>query len=263
MTLKIAKVSAMGDISELRGLIVTITFLGVTGLLIAWMPAELFTASEYRTVGVPEFFESVDVWSYAETFIYQMNETGGYSYGSWYQITNDGLDIGGRDFMLDYKRANQTPLYLFLRHKWYWFIFTQFERMEWLNYEGISRGTELSVEEMQEDAELPDNATCRYRVISPDEGFQYVASFGYNSTLYSNFTQAWNYHGLHFFWAVNFDQQGTSFNVVQLIGMLIFFQMPAGMPAYINALIAIPFWVCVAYLVYVLIIKIIPFIAGG
>ena len=250
----------MGDISEMRGLIVTVTFLGVLVLLIAWIPSEFYTASEGRTVSTPEIFESIDVWSFAETFIYQMNETGGGTIGTMYYVTNDGLDIGNRDFTFYYRQANETALEVKMQHNWYWFIFPQLEMMEWMNNQGVSRGVLLSVDEMEDDS--PDNSTVQYRVISPKKGWQYIASFSFNSTLYGNFTHAWNFHGLHFFWAVNFDQVGTSYNAFQLIGMLLFFQLP-DINIYLNALIAIPMWTSIGYLVYVLIIKVIPLIGGG
>ena len=250
----------MGDISELRGLIFVVTFLGSLLLLIAWIPPQLFEASEGRTVSVPDLFESIDVWSFAETFTYQMNETGGSSIGTMYYITNSGLDIGNRDFTFYYRQANETPLELKMQHNWFWFIFPQLEMMEWMNYKGVSRGVILSVDEMEDDS--PDNETVQYRVISPKKGWQYFASFSFNSTLYGNFTHAWDFHGLHFFWAVNFDQVGTSFNAFQLIGMLLFFQLP-DINVYINALMAIPIWACVAYLVTIFILKVIPLIGGG
>ena len=250
----------MGDISEMRGLVVAITFLGVMVLLIAWIPSQFYTASEGRTVTAPEMFEFIDIWSYAETFTCGMNETGGGTIGTMYYITNDGLDIGNRDFTFYYRQANETPLELKMQHNWMWFIFPQLEVMEWKNFQGVSRGLYLSVDEMEADS--PDNSTVQYRVISPKKNFQYFASFSYNATLYGNFTHAWNFHELYFFWAVNFDQVGTSYNVAQLISMLLFFQFP-DVNLYVNALMAIAFWTCIAYLVYVLIIKIIPLIAGG
>ena len=250
----------MGDISELRGLLFVVTFLGSLVLLIAWIPPQLFEASEGRTVGAPEMFESIDVWSYAETFTYRMNETGGGTIGTMYYITNDGLDIGNRDFTFYYRQANETPLEVKMQHNWIWFIFPQLEIMEWKNYQGVSRGLYLSVDEMEADS--PDNSTVQYRVISPKKNFQYFASFSYNASIYGNFTHAWDFHGLWFFWAVNFDQVGTSYNLAQLIGMLLFFQLP-DINIYVNALMAIPLWACIAYLVLVFFVKVIPFIGGG
>lgn len=46
----------MGDISELRGLIVVLTTLGVFALLVSWMPSELFVATEGRQITPPRHF---------------------------------------------------------------------------------------------------------------------------------------------------------------------------------------------------------------
>lgn len=253
----------MGDISELRGLITVITFLGVFVLLIAWIPLAFYQAGKGRDVTVPDAFEVIDVWSYAETFLYQMNETGGGTIGNKYYITDDGLDIGNRDFTFYYSKANLTEHELKMQHNWYYLIFPQAENLEWIcTKTNENRGKLLDASEMQLDGENQTEAVkiAKYRAKTKD--FQYVGFFQYNATTYANFTHAWNHHQLYFFWAVNFDQVNTSFNAFQIVGMLIFFQLPQ-VNIFINALLAIPFWVCIGYLVYVLIIKVIPLIAGG
>ena len=251
------------SIAELRGLITAITFLGVFVLLIAWIPPEFYQAGTARNVGIPDVFESIDVWAYAETFQYQMNETGGGTIGNKYYITNTGLDIGNRDFTFYYSKANLTEHELKMQHNWYWLIFPQAENLEWISIKtNEDRGKLLDDVEMEVDGENQTEAVKIAKYRAKTKNFQYVAFFQYNSTKWGNFTQAWNHHELYFFWAVNFDEINTSFNILQLIGMLVFFQLP-DVNMYLNAIIAIPFWVTVAYLVVVLFVKVIPFIGGG
>jgi len=254
----------MGDISELRGLVVVLTALGTFALLVSWMPSELFVATEGRTISPPDIFETVDVFSYAETKTIRMNETGGVDFANYYWVQD--CDLGNRDLDFFYKDANESNLDLWVDHSWLeWLIIPVGERLRWVNSEGIDRGTTLTVGEMALDQEA-NNSTVNYRLVSDRWNFQYFASFAFNHTLYGGYQYpweaSWNFHGLYFFMAVNFDQVNTSFNAFHLIALLLFFQLP-DVNVYVNALIAIPLWVNIAYLVYVLIIKVIPFIAGG
>lgn len=249
----------MGDISEIRGLVVVITFLGTLFLLLAWIPPELYEAGEYRTVEAPDIFESIDVFRYAETKTIRMNETGGVYLGNIYFI--DGT-LGERDIDFFYRIANETPLECWVDHEWVeWIIIPMGEHLTWVNRQGIERGTELSVDSMELDREA-DNASVRYRLVSKKFNFQYFGSFAFNSTLWGNFTDAWNHHGLWFFMAVDFDQVNTSYNAFQLIGMLLFFQLPE-INFYINALIAIPIWIAIAYITIILIYRTLGAIFGG
>lgn len=253
----------MGDISELRGLIVVLSFLGAFGLLLAWIPPQFYSAGTSRGVSVPDAYESIDVWSFAETFNYQMNETGGGTIGNKYYITNDGLDIGNRDFTFYYSKANLSEHELKMQHNWFWLIFPQAENLDFISIKtSENRGQFLIASEMEEDSENQTETIkiAKYRAKTND--FQYMAYFQYNYTKWGNVTNAWNHHELFLFWAVNFDDVNTSYNAFHLVSMLLFFQLP-DCNIYVNALMAIPIWVCIGYLVYVLIIKVIPLIAGG
>lgn len=91
---------------------------------------------------------------------------------------------------------------------------------------------------------------------------QLTVFFGWNTTEYSKPSDALNDNAMDVLYAMSMDQVNTSMNLWSLIGMLVFFNIPDIHPA-LNIIIKIPFWVTTAYLVYVLAIKIIPFIAGG
>jgi hypothetical protein len=83
--------------------------------------------------------------------------------------------------------------------------------------------------------------------------------FGYNTTSYDNCTQAYENDALGIWLGINFDQVNTQYNAWNLISMILFFQMPDVHPL-INVIIAIPIWVTIAYLVFTLITKLIPFL---
>lgn len=248
----------MGDISELRGLVVVVTFLGVFVLLIAWIPPQFFQAGKSREVSVPDIFEVMDIYSFAETKTICLNESGGEV--NWFNPTLYiiKISIGNWDTELQYRRANESDLEAFIVHIHYeWIIIPALHRVQWLNAKGVNEGTEVSVLEIETNS--VDNAS---RYTAQCSHFSYYSNFAFNGSLYANFTDAWNHHGLYAFFGVNFDDVNTSYNAFDLIAKLLFFQLPE-CNVYINALIAIPIWITIGYLVYVLIIKVIPFIAGG
>lgn len=257
----------MGDISELRGLIVVVTFLGVTGLLIAWMPSQLYAGGEYHEVYVPEVFEGMDIYNFVDTANTPMNETQGWTYPldtSWYicEPDDDGEgdpEIGGRNVNMWYKKANESGLAVKHEHLYGAFIFTFSHFMKHYDRNGIDRGTHLEVAEIQDNSE--DNQTSRFKVQC--RHFHMTAIFNFNYTKWGNFTNAWNHNELYVFHGIDFDQSSTGYNAWDLIAKLLFFQMPAGIPFYINAILAIPIWVATAYIVVILVYRTIGAVFGG
>jgi len=255
----------LGDISELRGLIVVMSFIGVYALLIALMPSQLFTAGDIRDVEVPELFDSVDILAYAQTCTVHTNETGGKVVGNYYKVelkTAGGEDLGNRDLDLKYKLNSSTPYNMYVNHYWKeWVIFTYVEKLDFY-HEGIGLGNYLSPAIMEQYVDSNENDTASFMLVSTRHKFQYYFSVGFNSTSWNNFTHAWQNKDLYIFVAVDFDNVHTSYNAWQIVGMLLFFSLPEINPI-IKAMISIPIWICIAYLIYVLIIKVIPLIAGG
>lgn len=256
----------MGDISELRGLILCVTFLGSLTLLIGWMPVELYTASEGKVVEVPSFYEAIDTYSFADSADTPMNETLGWTYpldNTWYVVEPDddatgNKEIGGHDVEMFYKKANESGLAVKHQHLYGALIFTFAHWQNHYDRNGVNRGETLTVEEIQANSE--NNQTSKFKVGCIH--FNMIAIYNFNYTKWGTFANAWNMHELYVYHGVNFDQVNTAFNAFDLISMLLFFQLPE-MNLYVNALLAIPMWCCIAYLVYVLLIKVIPFIAGG
>ena len=253
----------MGDISELRGLIVIVTFLGVSFLLIGLMPAEIYVAGETRTIETTEF-EGIDVLSFADTANLCMNETGGaYEFGAptWYRMqVDDGTgDLGGHDVEFVYRIANESTHELRNEHLYGVFIFTFGHDMNHYDKNGIDRGTILDVSEI-EDNRNPDNDTSMFTIKCSDFNARLIMN--YNGSKWSNFTEAWDHNELYAFHGINFDQVSTSYSAFDLIGRLLFFQMPEG-NLILNAIIAIPVWVGIGYIVVILIYRTIGAVFGG
>jgi len=248
------------EVPPLRSFLIVITFLGTFTLLVASMPIELIVSpSERREYEVEEYFEAIDLQSFAEIFQYCMNETGGTSYPLLYAKS---VDIGGRDLTLYYKKANQSDLYLYLVHKWTeWIIIPCLHYQIWINSEGVTRSAgaqkqnriyDYTINQDYSDS-LPYTAKCSH--------FQVTVYFGYNETTYSSVTEAWNHHALYILIGIDFAEMATGMNAWNLIAMLLFFQMPDIHPV-LNMILALPIWVCIAWLAVAFIIafiKSLPF----
>ena len=244
----------MGDISEIRGLIVIGTFLSVTLLLIGWMPYQFWVAGEEgRTIEVPEYFDSSDLIHWNST--YMMNIT-----------SNDFVDFWGKEqfghhmkyhawkpVIGDYRMAN-------IHYFYFWFLEHGHHKMEWINAEGINRNCDLYEDEIQEDWDNNKNLAS-YTVKCSH--FYCRADITYNTSIYESVHDAWASHDLHVIWGIEWDQMGTSYDAWALISSVLFFRPIAEIPFYISALIAIPVWIASAYIAYIPVLRAIGAVFGG
>jgi len=241
----------MGDISEMRGLITTFCFIGCFVFIIALIPPQLMEATyEGRTVEIPTYFEALDLLYYVDTVNLTLDDSGEFRYGSyWYPIV-----VGGHNLEV----IDEQEPELWVRHYWYFWIFpTAHHFMSWSNKMGESRGDSLLPSELDSDYE---EGNIKYRVSCND--FQMDIFFGFNETLYSSPSEAWENNDLRVLFAVEFDQVNTSINAWSLISMLLFFQLP-DIHWVINVFIALPFWIAFAYLAFIFILRTVGAVFGG
>ncbi len=242
----------MGDWTELSGLLTVTGFIALTVLFIGIIPTDFFESTYTGlTVEVPEVFEAVDIQEFADVDTFIMNETGGYDKGDYYmmELKDDESDewLGGHDLDFWYKDPDKAPLDLYINH-WYakMVILLQADALEWKSGEGVNRGTKLSADELNTDyagEDLRYTARCAHLILK--------VFFAFNDTTYDTPSQAWEASELNVLVGINFDQTATSYNAFALITMLLFFQLPA-IHWFVNAIIAIPIWICIVYLVAIL-----------
>jgi len=234
----------------LRTFLFLITFLAVFGLLIATIPSGfLVVTDEYEAHDIPEDFRVKDLESYASTLIITMNETGGKEImGYYYRMT---FEIGGHKCFFDYTMANKSNLQVVFIHRFTgWFWIETGHNMNWKNRAGLERGNVLTVEELESDYAdyLPYDVICSH--------FYLDGSFNYDEENYTSVEDAWNHHGLSFFIGIEFDQLKTGLNAWDLIGMILFFELPNVHPV-LNYIIKIPIWVAITWLAFAFVIAII------
>jgi len=245
----------MGDLSEIRGLITVTSFMSAFLFLTLLIPSA-FNIGGYeqqRQINVPEYFEAIDIQSFAETY----NITTGNDFAEVY------FSIGGWNLLWEVKPSQEC--YVFFSFDSWWIFKWNFQSFHWYNKNGIEKSTLLNLQPpghygnhyVIEWKNINGNQTIQFSTQNPN--VQLIVFFGYNTTEFSNVQDAINNDALSVLFCINFDQVNTSFNAWNLIGMLLFFQMPNVHPT-INMLIAIPLWVVIAYLIYVLILKALPFV---
>jgi len=240
--------------NEHRTLIVIVTFLSTFFILVSTIPSGfLYTNSAYRQMIIPSYFEASEIQSYYNTTLLELdvdNDTYEFSLGDW----NLKLHIDGesREMWME----TYTKWWIF---EWNINYFTWYNNEVDYSYEsdGIEKISFTSIDQVY----LSDpNATNSRKWTLVNSETTIVLYFGFNQT-YEKPTDALYDGHLNALFCINFDKVNTSYNAWNLISALLFFQMPDVHPA-INALIAIPIWVAIAYLIYILILKAIPFVGG-
>ena len=222
-------------------------FLGVFFILASTMPSGFYTSEyEYQTYNIPESFEALDIQDYAET-----------ENGSITTSYSHEYSMGGWNFKWWCSYGND-----FLKHKRFekwWFIYTYSEYMTWYTDTGIKKGISLTASDVDTYWDTETNTTKFYL---KDPAVSIPCWFSYNTTEYSNASDAWSDNALEWLTAIDFDAIKTTYSAWGLIGMLLFFQLPDIHPM-LNMIIALPCWICIVYLVYRLILLAIPFVGGS
>lgn len=236
-------------LNEQKTLIFVVSFLSIFFLLVNTMPAYFVqSSSSYPSSSIPEYFDTTEIMSYADYKQYNLTHSG-YSWQG---------DLGGHLIFLsgDPNDPVHGEYTIVIMHaSWKFLVFTGgWHTMEWINTNGISRGIGLTISELMED--YNENATLKYTVKCSH--FKMFAYIGFNTTLYSNPQEALENDNLTVILAISIDEVSTKVNAFELIASLLSFRMPEVHP-FINAIIAIPIWIAIIWLVITIITKFIPF----
>lgn len=255
----------MASRAEVGLFIFLVTFLGVFAYLVSTMPAEFATASkEYVQHDVPEFWQAVDVvkLNYSDAFRFNSSDYGGVLGAHWVSFK-----VGGWDVQLRWITGGGGPYHILFRRleKWWIFIINA-EDCKWYHEEkavhyhpfGDPESYAVRPEDIAQYFDEDGYATFRIEC----SRFTMTIHMYYNTTKYDSFTDAYYANDWHALIGVTWDQLNTAISAWDLIGRILTFQAPEVHPA-INILIAIPIWAATAILVFILIVKVIPFVGGG
>ena len=247
-----------GSMGELKPLILVVSFLGLFVILTAMIPSEFYAESyEGRKLDIPDYFEATNIQDFAAKENFTIGAPD--AYGVW----DKKFGFGGWNVW-------------FIRHSGYGLMVRLYDRflffeynvrgMQWSDANGIkvSKYDTYYLDYLpfnQLDANY-DNKTriCNF-LVSRSGDATFRVYFGFNTTTYDLPSEALVANVLDILFCIGFDQLNTSTNAWNLISMILFFQMPEVHPV-INAVVAIPLWISIGYLTYVLILKALPFVGG-
>lgn len=250
--------------NEQKTLIFVVTFLSSFFLLLSFMPSQFYsqTNEEGVSYNVPEYFEAVDMQNYR----YCHNFTIQCSTGWEYEFNLGGKNINFFVYSLDYDKFGFRTFDIFidifgirLTHNW--------KGMDW-----YKKGIKVSEQPLGEwsyptidiedvDANY-DNVSKVSEFTVKHDRLTIKVFLAFNTTKYSKPSEAYHNNELSILVCMGFDQAETTINAWTLISQLLTFKIPNVHPL-INALIAIPIWVAIAWLVTIFILKFIPFVGGG
>lgn len=239
--------------------LVILVLLSTFTLLVLTIPYDFYVlAKEYRQQDIPEYFEALDLSMYANTYVINItdddyeehwgpDETGHHmKFSAW-------TDIPG------YWGFGSGHVMINEHYYKFWIWNTGYHRQEWITKNGISRGLSLQDEDIDLDFNK-DTDIAEYSVKC--KHFEMNAWIHYDSETFSCSKDAWDnydsepFNGISILFAIDFDEMGTGMNAWNMIGMILFFQMPQ-VHLILNLLIAIPLWVCIAWLTFAFIIAVI------
>lgn len=251
----------MGDMSELRGLIVIAGFLGIFFVLLGSIPYQ-FTTDEYtsRDIDIPDTFEGVDLAYFADSWLTFCDN--GTVDGEWYRQNND--DVGGYEMIIYSNSSRGSDGGDFVMHR---------QDSFWL------RRYQFYNEDMQEISEMEGwnfkingdalndtwNSYGRVKLFAIENGtenIEFQVHFSFDEDAYTDIIDAWSNDDMDFYLGVGFDQTSTGYGAWGLIASFLFFQLPEIHPI-INAILAVPIWIGVAYISYILILRAIGALFGG
>jgi len=249
----------MGDISELRGLIVVGTFITALILLVIWIPSGFLIASPTeRQIEPPDYFEAIDLEYFSDNWNQTLDDSGNHWAIGSIDYWDYDFTLGGYYFRLRDTENAGNPYRIWLYHyDMFWIFIINIHECEWINNEGLSRGDYLTPTILDLDyteGNIKYSLKCDHMTMM---GF-----FGFNETTYSSPSEAWENDDLRVLFAIEFDQVNTSINAWSIIAGVLFFGLP-NVHWIIDTLIHIPIWLAEIYITYILILRAIGAIFGG
>lgn len=173
----------------------------------------------------------------------------------------DYYDLGGYDWIA-FADNTTTPLTFAVAAKLYYIPFVwlgHYDAAEFTAPDGTNRGVDLTIDDIIDDA---TDGQVRYSMIFETSGNSAGGFVIYwNTTEYSDPYTAWQNDELYFLHGVGLQETAT-LNVATLLLSLLFFQLP-DVPVLVNIFLVLPAWASIIYVVWFIVISMIPFLGGG
>lgn len=232
--------------TEMRGFVFAITFIIVFSTLLASVPTGMqgIGSSADPLIAIdPKLLTGFD-----ETANWTKSDYTG-------TIKNYQYALGTRTWSTDwYDLADD--LFTIAALTYWWIILVGADTCKFISPNGTSRGTTLSIDEIEGDAV---DGSVRYSMLFTTTG-QDAGAFVvfWNTTLYADPQDAHDNDALNLLHGVGFSTSATNDIGALLVGLL-FLQLPE-VPVLVNMFLAVPIWACIVFVLWFVIKEMIPFL---
>lgn len=259
----------MGDISEYRYIIFAASLVLITIFLISLIPIGFLVSYDEpdRQPAIPDYLYAENLVAWNDTYILSF-ENFTYYYddaGSLIYYVDWGKEQFGHDMRLNMVNYTLTDEYLLWNehgdYPWWGFglHFNPWHYMEFINGDGVSRGTSLSKDELETDIGTGESAPYIIKCVD----FYMSANIGYNTTEFSDITDAWNNNGIGLLFGIEWDQEGTAHDAWSLVAAIFNLQGELTGNTVIDYLIRIPLLAGGLYVAAILVMRALGAIFGG
>jgi len=239
----------MGDISEMRGLVVVGCIVFISIYLIICIPPQFYTASlEQQETGS---VNPSQILAWNETYTYNCTGLfGNINIGGWnVRITEwiQGIEIYTYDYWWIFE----------WNYDWFkWFM----DGIEVSKHYNLFDEDRILIEPAQLDKDFNAGKDLKYDLRNSKT--QMTVTFAFNTSAYSLPSDAYTAHDAFLIFNIDFNDRNTSINAISLIGMIFMASLP-GVHPILNYLIAVPLWICSLYLAFIFVLRIIGAVFGG
>jgi hypothetical protein len=240
----------MGDLSEMRGFVVVASFIGLLIFLLAFMPVEFaYPTATGRTIEVPSYFDSGQLGS----AVLIANCTGlGPSYVS-------SINVAGYPITVSALFDRKGVLVEHVQEPIEWLTFVDGNGVTVSTYEIVMLppplfGTEINYMK-------PSNMVNTEKLTIKCSHTSMTGYFGW-ATTYTNGEDAYDHNALWLYLEAGLDRNNTALNGWSLIQSVLFLNIPNVEPI-ISYIVGIPIWICIAYLSFIMVLRVAGAIFGG
>jgi hypothetical protein len=259
----------MGDISEMRAIVVVFSFVAVGIFLISLMvsespglfigPTQIGEQAGPNSVSIP-----TDLLSWNSSLTVNLTGPAGE-----YSFTLAGWNYRIDAFTLMYNRIAMSTYATWWIFQWDFDYFKWYKDGVLVSYPGTYYPPYYQTQTypgdfvfpiQQLDTDFYNNETLSYEAKNGKTAT--TVFFSYNSTTYSIPSLAYEAGALSLTFLVDFDDRNTSINVLNFIGAIFSFSMP-GIDSRLLFILMLPIIAATAYLVFIFVLRIAGAIFGG
>lgn len=239
----------MGDMSEMRGLIVLFTIVSMSISLIAVIPAGFYSPTiSVQEAPDPDVMKLI-AWNTSQTTTYNLTHFGYYEF-----------QMGGYEWGLTAGLTWDKPYIQLRTHAHFTVIYWDYDYCKFY----LQNGEDVNAENDQGlDLNLLSEEPVKIIARNSRTETEFVLS--YNTTLYGTYVEALENDGLKATFQFDWNDRATSMNALQLVSMALTGTLPNIHPV-LSVFFALFSWGLVAagvYLAFIFVLRIVGAVFGG